>query len=79
MRVMHVPRTHCTRHGVAFEDAEEFIARRAGAIATAHAIAIDADAGVILENFGCIFDRLIALQAGQSCGSVALASLRRLG
>ncbi len=38
-----------------------------------------ADAGVILENFGCIVDRLIALQAGQSCGSVALASLRRLG
>ena len=33
--------THCARHGVAFEDVEEFIARRASAVATAHAIAVD--------------------------------------
>lgn len=33
--------TRCARHGVAFEDVEEFIARRASAVATAHAIAVD--------------------------------------
>ncbi len=33
------------RHGVAFEDVEEFIQRRASAIATAHAAAVEDDRG----------------------------------
>ena len=69
--------THCARHGVAFEGVEEFIARRASALAIA--VDLGGRGEVMLENFGCIFGRFILIQGGQNCGNVALASLRRLG
>ena len=37
--------TRFRRRGVACDDVEEFIRRRASAIATAHAVAVESDAG----------------------------------